>query len=66
MKNSHVAGFEILPGDKIPLEDSYEKKLGDTRILVPCQENQPMRRRDLAERLNHYSKKLSFSFYNIV
>ena len=66
MKNSHVAGFVILSGDKIPLEENYEKKLGASDYFPLCQENQHMRRCGLAERLSHYPKKLSFSFYNIV
>jgi len=49
MKNSQVAGFGILLGDKIPLEEKYEKKLGDTRIPKLRQENQPMRRRGFAD-----------------
>ena len=66
MKNSHVAGFGILSGDKITFEESYEKKLGDTRIPKVHQEIQPRRRRGVPELLSHYSKKLSFSFHNIV
>ena len=53
-------------GDKIPLEENYEKKLGASNHFPLCQENQPMRRRGLAKHLSHHSKKLSFSFHNIV
>ena len=66
MNNSHVAGFGILSGDKIPLEENYEKKLGASNHFPLCQENQLMRRRGVPELLSHYSKKLSFSFYNVV
>jgi len=56
MKNSHAAGFGILSGDKIPLEENYEKKLGASNHFPLCQENQPMRRRGVPELLSHYSK----------
>ena len=64
-KITQVACFEVSSGDKVPLEENYEKKLGDTRIPKLRQETQHRRRRRVPEQFSHYSK-LPFSFHNIV
>ena len=66
VKIAQVTCFEVSSEDKVPLEENYEKKLGDTRIPKLRQETQHMRRRRVPERLSHYSKNLSFCFHNIV
>ena len=55
LKVPNTKCFRVSSGDKMPLEENYEKKLDDTRIPKLRQEIQPMRRRSVPERLNHYS-----------
>ena len=66
VKIARVKYSGVSSGDKVRLVEDYEKKMGDIRIQNLRQETQHMRRRRVPERLSQYSKKLSFSFHNIV